>query len=173
MHLRHAEYVYFENSLKVGFQFTGRLERTNKMARMVTNMQKDIIVQRLRDSGCRITKQRLMLLDIILEEDCSSCKEIFYKASKVDKTIGSATVYRMINTLEDIGAISRKNMYRIACGTATCDEMACTISFDDSSILELTGAEWNKVIREGLNALGYLDDRKVVSVDARSCDCAS
>ena len=96
--------------LKVGFQFTNGLERTNKMARMVTNLQKDIIVQRLRDRGCRITKQRLMLLDIILEEDCSSCKEIFYKASKVDKTIGSATVYRMINTLEDIGAISRKNM---------------------------------------------------------------
>ena len=32
----------------------------------VSNMKKDIIVQRLKDRGCRITKQRLMLLDIIL-----------------------------------------------------------------------------------------------------------
>ena len=48
----------------------------------VSNMKKDIIVQRLKDRGCRITKQRLMLLDIILEEDCSCCKEIYYKASK-------------------------------------------------------------------------------------------
>ena len=95
------------------------------MSKMVTNMQKDIIVQKLRDSGCRITKQRLMLLDIILEEDCSSCKEIFYKASKLDKTLGTATVYRMINTLEDIGAISRKNMYRVACGMDCCAERAC------------------------------------------------
>jgi len=75
--------------------------------------QKEIIIQRLREDGCRITKQRLMLLDIILEDDCASCKEIYYRASQRDPSIGAATVYRMINTLEDIGAISRKNMYKI------------------------------------------------------------
>lgn len=37
---------------------------------------KEAIVQKLKASGCRITKQRLMLLDIILEENCSCCKEI-------------------------------------------------------------------------------------------------
>ena len=31
---------------------------------------KEAIVQKLKASGCRITKQRLMLLDIILEENC-------------------------------------------------------------------------------------------------------
>lgn len=71
-------------------------------------MTKELIIQRLRERGCRITKQRQILLDIILEEDCASCKEIFYKASKQDKTIGSATVYRMVNMLEEIGAVSRK-----------------------------------------------------------------
>ena len=50
----------------------------------------------------------MMILDIILEEDCSCCKEIYYKASKLDPKIGTATVYRMINTLEEIGAISKK-----------------------------------------------------------------
>ena len=72
---------------------------------------KDIIISRLKQQGCRITKQRLMLLDVILEEDCSSCKEIYYKAVKKDPKIGAATVYRMVNTLEEIGAINRKNMY--------------------------------------------------------------
>ena len=43
---------------------------------------KDIIISRLKQQGCRITKQRLMLLDVILEVDCSSCKEIYYKAVK-------------------------------------------------------------------------------------------
>ena len=57
----------------------------------------------------------LFLLDIILDEDCSSCKEIYYKAVKRDDSIGIATVYRMVNTLEDIGVISRKNMYKVAC----------------------------------------------------------
>ena len=76
--------------------------------------QKQIIIERLKEDGCRITKQRLMLLDIILEDECSSCKEIYYRASKKDPSIGTATVYRMINTLEDIGAISLKNMYKIS-----------------------------------------------------------
>ena len=76
--------------------------------------QKQIIIERLKEDGCRITKQRLMLLDIILEDECSSCKEIYYRASKKDPSSGAATVYRMINTLEDIGAISRKNMYKIS-----------------------------------------------------------
>ena len=76
--------------------------------------QKQIIIERLKEDDCRITKQRLMLLDIILEDECSSCKEIYYRASKKDPSIGTATVYRMINTLEDIGAISRKNMYKIS-----------------------------------------------------------
>ena len=76
-----------------------------------TQMQREI--QRLKEQGCRITKQRMVLLDIILNENCSSCKEIYYKASRIDSKIGTATVYRMINTLEEIGAINRRNMYKI------------------------------------------------------------
>ena len=38
--------------------------------------QKEVIVGKLKDSGCRITKQRLILLDVILEGECRSCKEI-------------------------------------------------------------------------------------------------
>ena len=70
-----------------------------------TQMQKEIVIQRLREQGCRITKQRLMLLDVILNEDCSCCKEIYYRAAEVDPGIGAATVYRMVNLLEEIGAI--------------------------------------------------------------------
>ena len=76
--------------------------------------QKQIIIERLKEDGCRITKQRLMLLDIILEDECTSCKEVYDRAGKKNPSIGTATVYRMINTLEDIGAISRKNMYKIS-----------------------------------------------------------
>lgn len=77
--------------------------------------QKEIVLQRLRERGMRITKQRKLLLDIILEENCSCCKEIYYKASKQDANIGTATIYRMINTLEEIGAIHRSNMFKIEC----------------------------------------------------------
>lgn len=136
-----------------------------------TQMQREIIIQKLKEQGCRITKQRLMLLDIILEEECSCCKEIFYKASRQDKRIGTATVYRMINTLEEIGAISRKNMYKIACG-ATCEvENACTIEFEDNSMIELSARNWHQVIESGLAACGYMEGRRVKSVVAKSCDC--
>lgn len=74
-----------------------------------TQMKRELIIQKLREQGCRITRQRRILLDIILEEECSCCKEIYYKALQKDSSIGPATVYRMVNTLESIGAISRKN----------------------------------------------------------------
>ncbi len=79
-------------------------------------MQKEQILRLMRQSGCRITQQRQTLLDVILQEECGSCKEIYYKAKEADHRIGVATVYRMINLLEELGAISRKNMYRISCG---------------------------------------------------------
>lgn len=134
-------------------------------------MQKEIIVETLKNQGYRITKQRLMLLDVILGEDCSSCKEIYYKASKLDNRIGTATVYRMVNTLEEIGAISRKNMYRIACGMNCEQENACVIELNDGTEISLSGAKWNQVIQEGLEACGYLNGKKVQSVIARKCEC--
>ena len=66
------------------------------------------IIQLLKDNGFRITKQRLIVLDVILESDFNSCKEIYYKASEQDASIGIATVYRMVNILEEIGVVSRK-----------------------------------------------------------------
>lgn len=69
--------------------------------------QKEEIIVKLRSRNYRITNQRKILLDIILEGEYTSCKEIYYKATKVDPAIGMATIYRMINTLEEIGVISR------------------------------------------------------------------
>lgn len=69
---------------------------------------KEMIIKKLKDNGCRITKQRLLLLDVILDNQCQSCKDIYYKANSKDSTIGIATVYRMMNALEDIGVINRK-----------------------------------------------------------------
>ena len=92
----------------------------NQEAYQRTQMQKDMIFERLREQGCRITRQRQLILDIILEEECSCCKEIYYKVQEKDRNIGPATIYRMVNMLEKIGAISRKNMYRIFSCEASC-----------------------------------------------------
>ena len=126
-------------------------------------MQKDLIIQKLREQGCRITKQRLMILDIILQEECSCCKEIYYKASKLDSRIGSATVYRMINTLEEIGAISRKNMYKVSCSmdcAADCGH-ACTIELEDGSKLQFSEQKMSQIIQSGLAACVYAVEHSV------------
>lgn len=143
------------------------------MQQSAERKEKEIIIQKLKKRGLRITKQRLMLLDIILEEECSCCKEVYYKAVKQEPKIGTATVYRMINTLEEIGAISRKNMYKIACPMNAGEEGACTIELDDGSILQLSERNWNQIIQIGLNACGYIEDRKVQSVKMKSCGCES
>ena len=129
-----------------------------------TRMQKEMVLQSLKENGCIITKQRKILLDIILQEECACCKEIYYKAIAVDPSIGAATVYRMVNLLEEIGAISRKNMYRISCGMNCNRENACVIELDDQTFFRLSSGEWYKVISEGLRCLGYVGTQKVASV---------
>ena len=129
-------------------------------------MNKEEIIQKLREHGCRITKQRLLILDIILSEDCSCSKEIYYKASAIDSSIGSATVYRMINTLEEIGAIDRRNMYRIDCGKDCAKEFGCKVELEDDTVIELSGSKWNQIIAAGLRACGYLNGQEVRSVVA-------
>lgn len=136
-----------------------------------TQMQREMIVSKLKDRGCRITRQRLKLIDIILENECSSCKEIFYKASETDRKLGAATVYRMVNLLEEIGAISRKNMYKVACSENCVMENACEVLLDDGTEFRLSAREWNAVVRSGLAACGYLTGQKIASVTVSPCDC--
>ncbi len=138
---------------------------------MKTQMQKDMILEKLKENGCRITKQRCLILDIILEEECTCCKEIFYKASRKDEGIGVATVYRMVNMLEEIGAIDRKNMYKVAYSPNCLLENACTVIFDDDSSCNLSAREWNEVIRRGMNACGYLKNQNIESVSITGCQC--
>ena len=139
------------------------LEKTENYYR--TQMQKDRIVDRLKENGCRITKQRMILLDVILSVNCTSCKVIYYKASKLDPKIGTATVYRMVNLLEQIGAISRVNLYEVTCETGAKREEH-VIELDDSSVRVLTEPEWMRVIERGLRACGYIDRQNVRTVKA-------
>ncbi|MGN1179827.1 MAG: transcriptional repressor [Suilimivivens sp.] len=134
-----------------------------------TEMQREMVIQKLRERGCRITKQRQILLNVILQEECASCKEIYYKASSMDSTIGAATVYRMVNLLEEIGAISRKNMYKISCSMSCEKENICMIELDDQTVCQLSAQNWYKVISEGLKACGYMEKQKVISVMVDPC----
>ncbi len=134
-----------------------------------TKMQKELVLKKLKEKGCRITKQRQMLLDVILQEECTSCKEIYYKVKKEDAKIGAATVYRMINLLEEIGAIRRENMYKIACCMECDRNHACVIELDDHTVFHLSAQRWFMVILEGLKAYGYVDKQQIASITLEPC----
>ena len=128
-----------------------------------TVSRKDEIIEKLKQNGCRITRQRKILIDIILENDCASCKEIFYKASQEDRKIGAATVYRMINALEEIGAISRKNMYRVECGKTCSGEGGCEIILEDDTVFRMPKEKLDQIVQDGARRCGYLGKGKKIS----------
>lgn len=137
-----------------------------------TQMRKEMIIQKLKDRGCRVTRQRLMLLDIILENECSCCKEIYYRAAGRDKKIGLATVYRMVNTLEEIGAISRKNMYKVVCGEESELTDLYIVEFNNGTITRLSAKAWYQIVRTGLRECGYMENEELCSVRVRAGDCS-
>ena len=113
-------------------------------------------------AGIAIRQEGLVVQDYI--QTNRKCKEIYYKASRIDKRIGTATVYHMINTLEQMGAISRKNMYKISCGKECDIDNVCLVELSDHTLFPLSARKWNTVIKEGVKACGYIENQEIRSV---------
>ena len=124
-------------------------------------LEKQAVIERLREQGFRITKQRERILDVILDGNCTSSKEIYSTVRKEDSSVGFATVYRMVNLLEEIGLISRKNMYRIPRHIFSDDNYFCLVQLSDRTELRFDAEEWRKIIESGLKAGGCLKDSGV------------
>ena len=75
-------------------------------------MSDEQIIMVLRDRGMRITKQRKVVAKVIAENDGATCKAICCIVKNRDESIGTATVYRMIKELEDLGVIERIDMIK-------------------------------------------------------------
>lgn len=134
-------------------------------------MQNDNVVKLLKEKGYRITKQRQIIIDIILNEDCTCSKEIYYKAVEKDSNIGASTVYRMINTLEELGAINRKNMYKLDCN-GKCEKFASVIiHLNDKKTITLSTREYNKILEDGLKLNNYIESQKVIKTSTIPCFC--
>lgn len=73
----------------------------------------DEVIRQLKEQGYRITSQRRLLLRIILENEYSSCKEIYFAAKQVDNKVGIATVYRTVQLLEDMELIHKEMVVNI------------------------------------------------------------
>lgn len=137
---------------------------------MFVEEKKELILKKLKEQGLRITNQRKLIIDAILENEYSCCKEIYCQVCEVDSSIGIATVYRMIKVLEDIGAIDRRNMYRV-CFNENCNKAdRCIVQFDDNSQVRLSSEEWNKIVKAGLQSFGYLNNKNVELIEIIECN---
>jgi Fur family ferric uptake transcriptional regulator len=76
-------------------------------------MSNEQIIMALKEKGMRITKQREIVANVIAENDGASCKDICCIVKNRDRSIGTATVYRMIKALEDIGVVERIDMIKL------------------------------------------------------------
>ena len=126
-------------------------------------MDKNIVIELLRKEGFRITRQRKILIDIILNEDCTCCKEIYYLASKQERGIGVATIYRTISALEKIGALKRKNPYQV-CGGNRMVNGKIFVELEDSSVVELDLPALHHVMETGLEKCGYSGGKGVKKI---------
>ncbi len=150
------------------------VEEKSKNSHIKDNQsQKQAMLIILKEKGYRITSQRKLIIDIIFDEECTCCKEIYYKAQKRDQTIGIATVYRMLNTLEEIGAIDRRNLYKLSCGGKCNNNESFIVLLENKKEIILSGCEWKDIISAGLKAKGYIKDEAVKTVALPDKICIS
>ena len=73
-------------------------------------------------------------------------------------------MYRMVKTLEDIGAINRKNMYRINC-EENCDFRGdCVLILENREKISFSMDDFREAVGEVLRKKGYHGQQKVETV---------
>lgn len=125
---------------------------------------KSTILKELKKQGCRITKQRKLIIDIILQNECSSCKEIYCEVRRKDPTVGIATVYRMLKAMEETGAIDRKNLYRVTELDSWDGQSECIVMLKNKNKIQLSSDMLTDVIKAGLSVMNGLKERDVESI---------
>ncbi len=127
--------------------------------------EKDRILERFRQKGMRITKQRRLILDIVFAHECTCCKEIYYQALKEDRHMGIATVYRMVNVLTEMGVFQTHTLYRPAKPVQEGGGNGCRIVLKDQTTVELDLEEWNSLLTEALRRKGYAEQTEVLEIE--------
>lgn len=135
-------------------------EAENEQYQRITD-EKEQILELLRRKGFRITKQRRQILDVIFEHECASCKEIYYRAIQKNSRIGMATVYRMVNTLTDLGVLKETSMKpQTLKGTGN----GCEVILKNQDVIRLTETEWKELLSGLLRKKGIRAGNEIAKV---------
>jgi Fur family ferric uptake transcriptional regulator len=134
------------------------------METMRVNKKREEILETLHKIGCRMTRQREVILDVILTGECASVKEIYYQAAARDKEIGAATVYRMLNLLEENGFLTRNYHYKITEKNAQEAEEILELELKDGSCLRISEETGRRALERGLRQEGCVEAQDIVRI---------
>ncbi len=139
-----------------------------------TALSEEEIMLRLKEKGLRMTEPRKLILNIVANEEFSCCKEVYVLAHKKNPNIGVATVYRMLNILEEIGAVKKKNIQKTACTGRCCDmKGGCTVVTEKSREIILSETDVEEALKYIMKKNGYanVDEIKAVLINQNICQC--
>ncbi len=126
---------------------------------MNNEMDKEEIYARLRENGFRLTEQRKAIIDVILNENCTCCKELYYCVTKKMPEIGLATAYRMVSVLEEIGAVKREGSFKVCAINPPGEKWEMVL--DSGRVIALDDSTLKKVIESGLRNEGFINNESV------------
>jgi Fur family ferric uptake transcriptional regulator len=127
-----------------------------------------LIINELKKRGFKITKQRKIIIEMILKNRCSCCKEIYYQVLTKDATIGIATVYRMVRLLEEMGVIDRKKLFHISYDNLIGVLANQIILIDEEKTTELEAGEWYEALKMMLKEKGLITDHGIAVIIKKS-----
>ena len=136
--------------------------------------EEELIIQRLKENGYRITPQRKCIIETIIHSDCHNVKDIYFQASKKDKTIGIATVYRVVRILEELEIIRCSTIdINHECVNCQKPDTILFLSDDEKEKHKVTVLEmpkWMEYLKKELRKRGMLENEKISIVIRKSCD---
>ena len=71
----------------------------------------EAVIQTMKTYGKRMTRQRMIIIEAVVSSQSGNFKDLYTKISKEDPNIGPATVYRMLQVLEEVGVLKRVQGY--------------------------------------------------------------
>ncbi len=110
------------------------------------------------EKGLKMTEQRRIIARIISSAtDHPSVEEIYHRASKLDKNIGIATVYRTLRMLEEAGIVEKHDFGdgRTRYEEATDEHHDHLIDMRSGKIIEFHNERIEQLQEEIAKELGY------------------
>ena len=120
----------------------------------------DETLRKLEASGLRMTVQRRHIIEILTSSNCTSPKELWYEAKQYVPDLGIATVYRLINRLEQIGVLSKNRNI----GMQPVTPVLGVLSDVHGKILQSESLNLNELVRMGLIAKGIIGHNNQISM---------